>query len=250
MNWRVLPKYERVVDRWAVRSTGPLGERTKLLSGLLPLPEMSKKPLIVGIAGGSGSGKTTVLRAMALKLGEERVTLFSQDNYYKPIEDQETDANGEVNFDLPTAIDRERFVADLRSLQEGHVVEVAEYDFNSSGADPTVLRIAPRDVIVTEGLFVFCYPEVWEMLDLRLYVDVQEGERLRRRIDRDGKERNYPPDDVRYRWKNHVRPAELKYLEPYRESADFIIDNTSSFEPDLDLAVDRTEALIKKRLQP
>ena len=203
-------------------------------------------PIVIGIAGGSGSGKSTILNSLADSLPKNSVTLFSQDNYYRPIEEQFIDENGMVNFDLPTAINQTQFLQDLLLLKSGKPIEIAEYGFNNRECETQILKISPKKIIVCEGLFIFCNSEIDKQLDLRLYVDVPEKERLRRRIERDGKDRNYPESDVRYRWKHHVRPAELEFLEPFRESADFIIDNTVSYQADLDLAIKRIEKMVSQ----
>lgn len=204
---------------------------------------MEAKPLIVGIAGGSGAGKTTFLHALQKELGKGNMTVFSLDNYYLPADKQKVDENGETNFDLPTAIDRARYFQDLCALEAGRNVEVVEYDFNNEDADPKVLRIPSAPVIVTEGLFVFEYEEVFAAMDLRILLDVDADIRLQRRIQRDGVERGYDEADVRYRWKHHVLPAEATCLEPFRDRCDLVVDNNDNFEFGLAQTVARIRIL-------
>ena len=204
---------------------------------------MKPKPLIVGIAGGSGAGKTTFLHALQKELGEGNMTVFSLDNYYLPATKQKADENGEINFDLPTAIDRARYFQDLCSLEAGREVEVTEYDFNNEDAEPKVLRISSSPVIVTEGLFVFEYKEVFAAMDLRILLDVDADIRLQRRIQRDAVERGYDEADVRYRWNQHVLPAERNCLEPYRDRCDLVVNNNENFENGLAQTVARIRIL-------
>jgi len=192
-----------------------------------------KKHLIVGIAGGSGSGKTTLLRALLNHFPKEAIALISQDNYYKPITDQEADSNGVINFDLPSSIDRDHYTRDLTNLMSDKPIEKIEYNFNNPNWKPIPISVQPAPVIIMEGLFVFHFDEVRRLLDYKVFLDAHHETRLERRIRRDGEERGYPENEVRYQWDNHVRPAEVQYMEPYRPSCDLIIDNTHHFEDGL-----------------
>jgi uridine kinase len=196
------------------------------------------KPLLIGIAGGSGSGKTTFLHHAVNILGKGNVAVVSQDNYYHRIEQQLEDDNGMVNFDLPTSIDREHFYSDLSTLLSREKIVKHEYTFNNPAATPKEIVIDPADILIVEGLFVFHYQEIYDLCDIRVYIDADLDIRLHRRINRDGKERGYTEDVVLYQWNNHVRPAELLYLEPYRESCSIIVDNTHSFENGMQILLD------------
>jgi uridine kinase len=199
---------------------------------------MSSKSYIVGIAGGSGSGKTTFLNALFGAFPENRLALVSQDNYYKTQEEQEVDKNGWANFDLPSSIDDQRFLRDLKLLSTGRSITKMEYTFNNPALAPKQITINPAPIIIIEGLFVFHYPEINSLLDYRVYFHADEEERLRRRIQRDYSERGYPEREVRYQWENHVIPAERKWLEPYRHLADQTIDNTDHYQEDLEKLIE------------
>lgn len=190
--------------------------------------------LLIGIAGGSGSGKTTFLRAILDRFDSSEIALVSQDNYYLPKSHQEADGNGVLNFDLPTSIDRAHFYRDMVDLSEGKVIEILEYNFNNPDWVPQPLFVHPAPVIIMEGLFVFHYEEIREHLDYMVYVDAHHESRLERRIRRDAEERGYPEHDVRYQWANHVRPAEEQYLEPYKASCHLVVDNNHSFDEGLE----------------
>lgn len=195
--------------------------------------------LLVGIAGGSGSGKTTFLKALLNQFQAGEVALVSQDNYYLPKSHQLVDENGVVNFDLPTSIDRPHFYRDMVDLIEGKPIEIMEYNFNNPNWIPEKIFIQPAPIVIMEGLFVFHYEEICQQLDIKVYLDAQHDRRLERRIARDGKERGYPEHEVRYQWENHVRPSEQKYLEPYRSECDLIVDNNHHFEDGLTQLMDR-----------
>lgn len=188
---------------------------------------------LIGIAGGSGSGKTTFLRAILDKFSSDQVALVSQDNYYLPKHEQLIDENGVTNFDLPTSIDRAHFYRDMVDLVEGKSIEILEYNFNNPEWIPEPIFVHPAPVIIMEGLFVFHYEEIRKQLDYMVYIDAHHDNRLERRINRDAKERGYPEHEVRYQWANHVRPAELQFLEPYKADCQLIVDNNHQFDEGL-----------------
>jgi uridine kinase len=194
--------------------------------------------ILIGIAGGSGSGKTTFLRAILDRFDKTQIALVSQDNYYLPKSAQVIDENGVTNFDLPTSIDRAHFYRDMVDLVEGKSIEILEYNFNNPDWIPQPIFIHPAPIIIMEGLFVFHYEEIRNNLDMMVYVDAHHESRLERRIRRDAKERGYPEHEVRYQWANHVRPSELQYLEPYKSDCQLVVDNNHSFDDGLNQLID------------
>ncbi|MCC5923557.1 MAG: hypothetical protein JJT77_07210 [Crocinitomicaceae bacterium] len=187
--------------------------------------------MVIGICGGSGSGKTTLLRRLAQKYSALKPSVFSLDNYYKPKSEQFKDENGVINFDLPTALDKERLVADFKNLLSGNTIEVVEYQFNVSNKH-ALLTIEPSELIIVEGLFVFEYQEVFDCLDFKIFVDVDPAIQLDRRIYRDQESRGYSRDAILYQWENHVIPCYEKFLAPHETKADFIYHNDSRSERD------------------
>ena len=181
--------------------------------------------MIIGICGGSGSGKTTLLKRLATRFGELKPTVFSMDNYYLPIEDQYLDENGEVNFDLPTALDKAQLVQDLRRLKNGESIEVKEYHFNAPPGKNVLITLDPSEIIIVEGLFLFEYREVREMLDFSIFMDVDPQVQLDRRLYRDQETRGYSREAILYQWNNHVLPCFEKFLLPYKDEADFLFNN-------------------------
>lgn len=192
------------------------------------------KPFLVGIAGGSGSGKTSFLRELLNHFPAQKIALVSQDNYYYAKNLQHVDENGIINFDLPTSINREYFYDDMMKLLSGNSIELMEYNFNNPDAPPKKVIVKPAPIVIMEGLFVFHYEEIRKQLNYKVFIDVHHEERLQRRIKRDGTERGYPEHEVRYQWQNHVRPSEEKYLYPFIEECDLIVDNTFHYREGLE----------------
>lgn len=181
--------------------------------------------MIIGICGGSGSGKTTLLKRLAAFYGELQPTIFSMDNYYLPIGEQFLDENGEVNFDLPTALDKERLVRDLQDLKDGKSIEVKEYHFNAPPNKSVLITLDPSTIIIVEGLFLFQYEEVNKLLDFSIFMDVDPMVQLDRRLYRDQETRGYSREAILYQWNNHVVPCYEQYLSPYVHLADFVFEN-------------------------
>lgn len=188
------------------------------------------KPLVIGICGGSGSGKTSFIRSLRQAFSTAELCIISQDDYYRPIQEQQTDAEGIHNFDRPAAVDKKALRNDLERLLRGEVVERLEYTFNNPLALPAKLVFHPAPVIIVEGLFVFHFKRLRPYFDLKLFVNAKENLKVIRRIRRDQIERNYPIEDVLYRYEHHVLPAYERYVLPYREEADLVINNNDDFE--------------------
>jgi len=201
---------------------------------------------VIGICGGSGSGKTTLLNRLAEFYDEYSPTVFSMDNYYKPIEEQSLDVNGKVNFDLPTALDKDRLVKDLTRLVGGESIEVFEYQFNAGNGRNVLITLEPSPLLIVEGLFVFEYEEVRELLDFSIFVDVDPAIQLDRRIYRDQESRGYSRSEIMYQWDNHVIPCYNSFLAPHETKADFIYHNDSRSENDFLRLVGVLEPILPK----
>ncbi|MDQ0639755.1 uridine kinase [Pedobacter sp. W3I1] len=197
---------------------------------------LNKKPFIIGIAGGSGSGKTFFLNCFLHHFKQDEVTLVSQDDYYIPAGEMTQEENKLYNFDLPSTIDSEQFLRDIKQLTSGEVVYKKEYNFNNPLAVVKILEIKSAPIIIVEGLFILHFKEIAALLDHTIFVDADEQVALDRRIKRDGLERGYPEDDVLYKWHNHVVPAYKEYLLPYREQCNKVVMNNTN-EPDEIIAI-------------
>ena len=181
--------------------------------------------MIIGICGGSGSGKTTLLNRLCNELKQYQPSVFSMDNYYLPIEQQQIDENGRVNFDLPTALDRKKLFQDLKKLINGTTIEVKEYQFNSHSDRLTLLTIPPSKIIIVEGLFLFYYEEILELVDFSIFLEVDPDIQLDRRLYRDLDTRGYTREAILYQWNAHVLPCYKTYLQPFEHLADFRFQN-------------------------
>lgn len=192
------------------------------------------KPFIVGIAGGSGSGKTFFLKCFLEHFKAEEVCLVSQDDYYVPVADNMTpEENKLYNFDLPHTIDKDHFMADIDKLMHGESFIKKEYCFGNPNAVAKMLEIKPAPIIIVEGLFIMHFKEIAEVLDLKIFIDVDEDIALQRRLKRDLIERGYSHDDVMYKWVNHVVPAYKEFLLPYREQCDKVVLNNNNVADDI-----------------
>ncbi len=189
-----------------------------------------QKPFTIGITGGSGSGKTFFLQGLSSCFRQDEICLISQDNYYKPRDQQPIDENGIKNFDLPVSIDREAFLEDLVKLKAGQNVIKKEYTFNNPAAEPKLLEFKTAPIIVVEGLFVQYFEEISKELDLRIFIEAKDHVKLGRRIRRDQVERGYDLDDVLYRYQFHVMPVYESLIEPLMHYADLVIPNNSQFD--------------------
>lgn len=204
---------------------------------------LNKKPFIIGIAGGSGSGKTFFLNCFLHHFAQDEITLISQDDYYIPAGEMTQEENKLYNFDLPTTIDSEQFLKDIKQLINGDVVYKKEYNFNNPIAVVKILEIKSAPIIIVEGLFIMHFKEISTLLNHTIFIDSDEQIALDRRILRDGLERGYPEDDVLYKWYNHVLPAYNEYLLPYKNDCDMVVLNNTN-EPEEIIAI--TEKISKE----
>lgn len=191
----------------------------------------NNSPLIIGIAGGSGSGKTFFLNSFLHHFKQDEVTLLSQDDYYIPAGEMTQEENKLYNFDLPSTIDADQFLVDIKKLIKGEEVYKKEYNFNNPLAVVKILEIKPAPILIVEGLFILHFKEIAELLHQRIFIEANEDVALKRRIKRDGMERGYPEEDVLYKWHNHVVPAYKEFLLPYKDECHkIIINNTDTPE--------------------
>ena len=203
--------------------------------------EFQGKTIIIGIGGGSGSGKTTLLRRLAEFFNKENPAIFSMDNYYNPIEQQQKDSKNIVNFDLPTALNEVQLTKDISTLSKGEPIEVKEYFFNSTPSKNVLLTIQPSRLIIVEGLFLFHYSGVKKLLDYTIFVDVEHEIQLDRRIYRDQETRGYSRADIIYQWENHALPCYNNYILPYKNSANFIYLNDHHADEDFNQLISSME---------
>lgn len=196
------------------------------------------KPIYtIGITGGSGSGKTFFLKSLASHFTETELCLVSQDNYYRERHLQREDNQGVKNFDLPEAIEKERFVEDIKKIKKGESVILKEYVFNNPAATPSIIEIKPAKILIIEGLFVQYFTEIDQELDLKVFIEAKDYIKLSRRIIRDNEERGYDLSDVIYRYHHHVMPVYESLIEPLKHQADLVVPNNARFEKALETLV-------------
>ena len=204
-----------------------------------------QKSLIIGITGGSGSGKTGIAKDL-VKYFNSTASLLALDNYYYPIEKQPRDKNGRPNFDLPESLNLTGFYEDLILLSSGNNITQPEYTFNNIERIPKTITVRHNPVIIVEGLFIFHLPELLPLYDLKIFIDVEENLKLERRLIRDVKTRGYSKDDVEYCHVNHVLPSYISFIEKQKSIADLILSNNSDYQTSFETLID----FLKSKLDP
>lgn len=205
-------------------------------------PWKPDRPLFIGLAGGSGSGKTTIAEALVDRL-EGRVSLLSHDAYYRHMPDLSFDERTRVNYDHPASLETELLVKHLESLRSGVAIDHPVYDFSKHLRSDETVRVEPGNVIVVEGILVLAEPELRSELDLKIFVDTDPDLRLARRVDRDITERGRTVDSVLEQYFATVRPMHIEFVQPSLRYADLIIPE--GYNP---AAVETVVELIRSRL--
>lgn len=201
---------------------------------------------MIGLAGGTGSGKTTVARNLLHRLALDSITVLQQDAYYRDLADLAPAQRTTRNFDHPDSIEIEQFTDHLRALKEGRPVERPVYDFKRHVRTAETVRIEPRDVILAEGILLFHFPAVRELLDVRIYVDTPPDIRLLRRIRRDIRERGRTFESVAEQYARTVRPMHEEFVEPSKRFADVIIPEGGENEIAIEMIASRVRALLAR----
>jgi len=204
-------------------------------------------PLLVGIAGGSGSGKTALARAAADALGSARAAILAQDAYYRDRGDLAPQARAALDFDAPSALDRELFLDHLARLRRGKAVRPPVYCFVTHRRQGAAPPMRPRPVVIVEGVLLFHDPDVRASLDLRIFVDAPERVRLARRLARDVAERGRQADEVLAQCRATVLPAHTRFVEPTRTRADLVLDNTGALESVVERAIGAIDLALRQR---
>lgn len=199
--------------------------------------------LAIGIAGGTGSGKTTVARNILERLEFGAVTVIQQDAYYRDLSDLAPPQRELMNFDHPDSIEHELFAGHVRTLKSGETVEQPVYDFTTHTRTDGVREIEPRDVVVVEGILLFHYPELRELLDIKVFVDTPADVRLLRRIRRDIRDRGRTLESVTEQYVKTVRPMHEEFVEPTKRWADVIIPEGGFNEIAIDMITSKVRLM-------
>ena len=183
---------------------------------------MEDNILVIGIAGGTGSGKTTLMKNLISRF-EDDVTVISHDNYYKRHDDIPYEERCKLNYDEPAAFDTSLMVYHLDQLRHGHAIECPVYDFTVHNRSEETIHIVPRQVIIVEGILIFDSPELCDLMDMKVFVDTDADVRILRRIVRDVKERGRTLDSVVNQYLTTVKPMHEQFVEPSKRKADLIV---------------------------
>lgn len=200
--------------------------------------------LIIGIAGGTGSGKTTVVNQILNQFPEKEVGILSQDSYYNETHHLSFEERASINFDHPRAIDFELLVSHLKGLKAGETINQPIYSFVTHNRTEDYISTHPRKVLIVEGILIFTNPELRDLFDVKIFVHADSDERLIRRLKRDISERGRDMDEVLNRYQTTLKPMHQQFIEPTKAFADIIIPNDRHNR----VAIDVVRALINQKL--
>lgn len=203
------------------------------------------EPLIIGVAGGSGSGKTTVVRHIIEAIGEDNIVLLQHDSYYRDLKHLPFEERSNQNFDHPSALETELLIRHIEALKGGYQVEVPIYDFTKHIRKEETNVVKPKNVVLIDGILIFSEKKLRRQMDIKLYVDTDDDIRLMRRIQRDIMERDRSLENVLNQYREFVRPMHLEFVEPSKRYADIIIPRGGENE----VALKMVNALIQEQLK-
>lgn len=180
-------------------------------------------PLVIGVAGGSGSGKTTVVNYICEEFAADNILRIEHDSYYRELKHLPFEERVKQNFDHPASLETELMIRHIKALMEGYPVEVPVYDFEQHTRKEETITATPSQVILIDGILIFSEPELLELMDVKIFVDTDDDVRLLRRLKRDIEERGRTVENVLEQYEKFVRPMHLEFVEPSKRYADVII---------------------------
>ncbi|MDX1671846.1 MAG: uridine kinase [Balneolaceae bacterium] len=201
-------------------------------------------PIIIGVAGGSGSGKTTVVSHIIETIGDENIALLEHDAYYRDLKHLPFEERADQNFDHPSALETELMIRHIRAMKEGYQVEVPIYDFSKHIRKEETREVDPKRIILIDGILILSEKELRQLMDIKIFVDTDDDIRLLRRIQRDIVERDRNLEGVLEQYQKYVRPMHLEFVEPSKRYADIIIPHGGENEVARNMVI----ALIKNKL--
>jgi len=202
-------------------------------------------PVVLGIAGGSGSGKTTVLNHILREFGSDPIAILDHDAYYRDLSHLSPEKRARFNFDHPDALETELMREHLDRLIEGEPIEKPVYDFTTHTREEETETVAPRPIIIIEGILVLAEPALEEQMDIKIYVDAADDVRLMRRIRRDMQERGRSIEGILRQYERTVRPMHLEFVEPSKREADIIIPRGGHNEVAIQMVMSRIQELLR-----
>jgi uridine kinase len=203
--------------------------------------------MVLGIAGGTASGKTTVARKLVERVKGRPVAFLDQDSYYKDLSDLSLEERREVNFDHPDAFDTELLVAQIEKLRAGEPIEKPVYSFTASVRESRTVRVEPAELVVVEGILVLAIDAIRKHLDIKIFVDAEDDVRIIRRLTRDIKERGRDFDHIVQQYFRSVRPMHYGFVEPSKRYADIIVPHGGNNDIAIDMMVGVVNERLKKR---
>jgi uridine kinase len=201
--------------------------------------------MVIGISGGTGSGKTTVANKIVAEVGANNVVYLQQDSYYRNLGDMPLEIKRHVNFDHPDALDNDLLINHLETLKAGESIDQPVYDYTTHSRTSATRHIEPRPVIIIEGILVFYSPELRSMMDMKIFVDTDADIRFIRRLQRDIEDRGRSPKSVIDQYQTTVRPMHLQFVEPSKRYADIIIPEGGNNWVGIDLITGKIKAILK-----
>jgi uridine kinase len=205
------------------------------------------KPLIIGLAGGTGSGKTTVANRILEKLDSQRVVVLQHDSYYKDLSKHGGKATDQINFDHPDSLETELLIQHLQALLTGKSYEEPMYNFATYRRMPETRHIEPRDIVIIDGVLIFVDKKLRDLMDIKIFVDADADERLVRRIRRDILERGRSVESVMNQYLSTVKPMHLEFVEPSKHWADIIIPRGADNFVAIDMVVTKIKAMLTEK---
>lgn len=209
-----------------------------------------RKPFVIGVAGGSGSGKTTVARNILETAGRDRVVHLLHDHYYRDLAHLSLEERAQVNFDHPDSLDNELFSHHLSELLAGRPVECPVYDFKTHRRTEETTTIMPRQVILVEGILIFADPRLRNLMDLRVFVDTDADLRVLRRIERDVTERGRTLESVMSQYLNTVRPMHMEFVAPSKKFANLVIPEGGMNQVAIDVLIAKVKSILERATGP
>jgi uridine kinase len=204
--------------------------------------------MIIGICGGTGSGKTTVARRILENVSDEHLTYLQQDSYYRNLGDMPIELRHQINFDHPDALDNDLFINHVKALRAGEPIEMPVYDFSLHSRRTETVRIDPKPIMIIEGILIFVDAALRELMDIKIFVDTADDLRFIRRLNRDVSERGRSVDAVIKQYLDTVRPMHAQFVEPSKRFADVIIPEGGYNEVGIDLISGKIRTQLQKEL--
>lgn len=207
---------------------------------------MRNKPVVIGVAGGSGSGKTSVTRSIGQRFSEETILVIEQDYYYKDQSHLPLEERLNTNYDHPLAFDNDLLIEHLHELMNHQGIKKPVYDYKLHTRSDEVIAVEPKDVIILEGILILDDPRLIDLMDIKVFVDTDADLRIIRRLLRDIKERGRTLDSVIDQYLNNVRPSHLQFIEPTKRYADIIIPEGGQNHVAIDIMATKIETILSK----